>query len=124
MSVGVPLVKAYQAPHFSNRRAQKVTVVPDNILSRSFRGLNDDPMLDELFETVAWLVDYTHKQELWDISHKLEGILDAILMQKDRQDRGVYMFRSKRNSALSNLDSETFHALRKEIVNRTVKSVL
>ncbi len=117
-------MKAYSSPHFSDRRAQKVTVVPDNILSRSFKGLEDDPMLDGLFETVAYLVDFTYQQELWDISHKLEGILDAILMQKDRQDRGVYLFRSKRSTAISNLDSDRFEELRKEIVKRTVQSVL
>lgn len=65
-------------------------------LSSSFRGLEDSAKLCQLFDAVKSFSDFAHDAGLYEASYHLEDALDSILLYKDRVDRGVFQFKTRR----------------------------
>ncbi len=69
-------------------------------LSSQFGGLLDDPELCQMFDLIQGVSDVAFEREMWDVAEELEHVLDSILIFKDRCDRGVTGFYSRRKKAL------------------------
>lgn len=66
-------------------------------LSPEFSGLTNDSMLEEIFDALHDLSDFSYRKSMWDLSYKLEQAMDEVLLHKDRLDRGVMNFSTARS---------------------------
>jgi len=90
-----------------------------------FRGLMDDPELSRLFDIVMSLSDYANDKKVYEAADLLELALDAILLHKQRLDKGVYYFRSRRTLPRKwKTQKRELERIRKKIVAKIVDNAM